>query len=496
MSDQTSLSERELEVLRLVAAGASNNEIAQELIISPNTVKVHIRNIYSKLGVLSRTEASMEGLRRGLISVPGANNGTVGVADEPINATDGASPDRVDVPVVVPALVDVPLEPSNVATEVKPRDPPVASAVLFAPAEPARALGNLPPPSALSPDRPTVTHVAIPRRIAMLIAALLIVVVIAVGVIGWIVARSGTPISPPLIAATSLPRVENVWKPLTALPQPVQDAAGVYFDEAIYIVGGTGPEGTSKTMRRLDLTSGQWQMRASKPSPVAAVSATVIGRQIYVPGGIDPNGVPSTTFDIYDIAADRWSSGPALPVARADYALAAIEGKLYVFGGRDASGPVSTTLIFNPENNQWSNGLALPLPLSDAAIAQDGQQEVFIVGGTTSNNRASLATLHYDLQTWETLADLPEARIDGAAAFITDRLYMIGGADTDRPILMLQGNSWREEDLQTGYPLSRQVVVLRQRTIYAVGGRNATTTLAEVRAWTPTVEIFLPGVQR
>jgi LuxR family maltose regulon positive regulatory protein len=51
------LSERELEVLRLIAAGLANREIAEELVIAVGTVKRHINHIYGKLNVGSRTQA-------------------------------------------------------------------------------------------------------------------------------------------------------------------------------------------------------------------------------------------------------------------------------------------------------------------------------------------------------------------------------------------------------------------------------------------------------
>ena len=54
---QPLLSDRELEVLRLLAAGRSNQEIAQQLVIATGTVKKHLNNIYDKLQIHSRTQA-------------------------------------------------------------------------------------------------------------------------------------------------------------------------------------------------------------------------------------------------------------------------------------------------------------------------------------------------------------------------------------------------------------------------------------------------------
>jgi DNA-binding CsgD family transcriptional regulator len=61
------ISERELEVLELLAAGRSNKEIAGQLNVSPNTVKTHIARLYEKLDVGRRTEAILRARELGMI---------------------------------------------------------------------------------------------------------------------------------------------------------------------------------------------------------------------------------------------------------------------------------------------------------------------------------------------------------------------------------------------------------------------------------------------
>jgi two-component system NarL family response regulator len=65
--DRSELTPRELEVLRLIVEGKSNKEIAAGLSITEGTVKIHINNILSKLGVSDRTQAATFALQRGII---------------------------------------------------------------------------------------------------------------------------------------------------------------------------------------------------------------------------------------------------------------------------------------------------------------------------------------------------------------------------------------------------------------------------------------------
>jgi DNA-binding NarL/FixJ family response regulator len=64
-SAAVTLTEREMEVLKLAAKGVSNRDIAEQLFVSNRTVQTHLSNIFKKLSVASRTEAILYGLKRG-----------------------------------------------------------------------------------------------------------------------------------------------------------------------------------------------------------------------------------------------------------------------------------------------------------------------------------------------------------------------------------------------------------------------------------------------
>lgn len=70
------LSERELEMLRLLATGMSNKQIAEELCLSLRTVKAHMSSIFTKMNVASRSEALVEALRVGFITLEDIKQGS------------------------------------------------------------------------------------------------------------------------------------------------------------------------------------------------------------------------------------------------------------------------------------------------------------------------------------------------------------------------------------------------------------------------------------
>lgn len=278
------LSEREMEVARLLSTGASNAEIARDLVISPHTVKVHLRNIFEKLHVNSRTEASMLLIQRGWVVVPGVE--------------------------IAPL-------------EVLPPEPPP-------PPEP-EPLANLAPPIAR-------------WQVGYLVAAL--VLSLGLVLLPHLVSLAQSPLD--LLSDAGQPRsapagvhLEPRWEMRTPLQAALARLGVGAIDRTLYVVGGENAEGeTVDTVAVYDLQSNEWRKAASLPQPLANSAVTAAGGRIYVAGGSSQSGADSKqavadSLYVYDPESDHWSAVATLPYPVAGAALVSDAKALYLIGGWD-----------------------------------------------------------------------------------------------------------------------------------------------------------------
>src|SRR5690349_2030186 len=130
-NDSSQISEREREILRLVATGATNQQIAYQLNISVNTVKVHLRNIFGKIGVASRTEATVFAVRSGLVQFseaaavpPTAVAEALPEEAEPLLAQLDDADVFADAPETAREWISTPVEPVVAVTPPAPKAKP------------------------------------------------------------------------------------------------------------------------------------------------------------------------------------------------------------------------------------------------------------------------------------------------------------------------------------------------------------------------------------
>jgi DNA-binding CsgD family transcriptional regulator len=369
------LSEREMEVLRLVATGATNRTIARALVISPNTVKVHLRNIFEKLGVQSRTEATVEAVRRGWVTVPGA----------PEASGETAEANSVD------------------------------TAVISAPARlPARLW----------------------QRVYLVAAAVLILAALIVP--AWWQGRDRTPPltaftdqGQPESAPVLRPEVAR-WAGLAALPQARSRLAVVADESRIYAIGGETATGVTGGVDIYDPSSNGWLAGPAKPTPVSNVAGALLNGRVYVPGGTTSTGNVTNVLEVYDPAAGAWESRSPMPVSLAGYALAALEGKLILFGGWDGGSYRAETYVYDPAGDRWSQVSSMPAPRAFAAAGvlddvayvvggRDGERELDTVEAYEPAAEGSAAG------PWTAKPPMSAARGGLGLATIGSRLYAVGG---------------------------------------------------------------------
>jgi DNA-binding CsgD family transcriptional regulator/N-acetylneuraminic acid mutarotase len=382
MEDLGSLSERELDVLKLVATGATNQEIARTLVISPNTVKVHLRNIFEKLGVQSRTEATVEAVRRGWVTVPGA-----------LAAVEGG----------------------------------------------ASVEGEAAPPAPLPPPPLPLRHRApIVRWQRLYLLAAVVAVLLAAFAPGWWQARTralpitpfsdlGRPPAPPA-PRTAVQR----WVGRDPLPSAVSRLALAADATRVYAVAGETAAGVSDALEIFDPANNIWTAGPRKPTAVSNVQAALIEGRLYVPGGATSGGSVTNVLEVYDPAVLTWEARAPLPLPAAAYGLAASGGKLYLFGGYDGKSYRAETFIYDAARDAWLAGTPLPAPRAfHAAAVLEGA--IYVLGGYDGERELD-SVLAYDpagegtaAGPWAERSSMGQARGGLAAAALGSRLYAVGG---------------------------------------------------------------------
>jgi DNA-binding CsgD family transcriptional regulator len=380
----TELSERELEILKLLATGLSNKEIAAQLFLSVNTVKVHLRNVFAKLGVQSRTEATLIAIQRGYVSVPGAAsaNDEAALAREPIGVADQASAEAV---AAAPAI------------EIEPALPV--------------------------------------RRRLMLIGLALLAIGLAVIAVPRGSAQSNNQTQPFSDSANANAAIaqqtgDSVWQQLSPMSLARGRLAVAGLGSQIVALGGETANGITGLVEIWDANQQQWNTGQNKPTPVANVGAAVVDGQIIVPGGYTAAGTPTDVVEAYNVISDAWTSLAALPAPRFAYAIAPFADKVYVFGGWDGQGYANSTFIYDPTTNRWTTGAPLPIGRGFAGAATLGDA-IYVVGGYADDHEFDRCDRYLPNEDrWEACAPMSVARGGLSLVPIGGRVYAIGGGWT------------------------------------------------------------------
>lgn len=362
------ISEREIEVLQLVATGATNQEIARQLVISVNTVKVHMRNIFEKLGVQSRTEATLYAIRQGWLVVDG-----VELAEAELLEGAEAAP-------AVPATLLKPL---------------VWWQRLYALAAVLLALALLLLPALRREDRS--------------------------------VARANPISDQPAAGSAALRAETSRWTHLSDLPTPRTRLALAAYNDQLIAIGGDREAGVTGLVEIYSADTDSWSTGTSKPTPVSNIGAGVVGERIYVPGGcVGLTGV-TDQVEAYSPEDDSWTQVASLPTPVCAYALATVDERVFLLGGWDGQLFLDHVLAYDPDDDVWTERGPMPAGRAFAAAAAvEGM--IYVLGGYDGVQEFA-STYVYDVasDTWAERASMSVGRGGLGVAVVSNKVYAIGG---------------------------------------------------------------------
>ncbi len=452
------LSERELDVVRCLARGATNKDIAADLTISENTVKVHLRNIYTKLEVSSRTEATTAAMKYGYIALPG--HGTIGPANlQPFSELE-TSPS-----IAIPA-------------KQMPSD---------------AEMGHLLQESSTAPAR---------RRwgLAAIIVLLLFVVLAVVLMIQQLTSRQEIVVPEERFAET--PIGDSHWLESRPMPDGRANMAIATVGLDLYQIGGETIAGVDSVARAFNSRDRTWRTVAEKPTAVADASAAELYGEIYVVGGRLPNGKPTAAAEAYSPAQDAWRPVASLPHPVSG-ALTLSDGAfLYSFGGHDGESFVEESYVYDPASDSWRPLPSMPQALASAAGGNLTGKLIVVGGENESGDLADCYQFDTVEETWSNCPDMLAPRRGAGSAVLLNKLYVIGGIDKANDISFSEmfdpgTGTWQVINTPmlaeaTNWP--HLGVGQIETRIYALGGRKDDLYLDNTYVFAPLIyQTYIPA---
>jgi len=428
MPENNDLSERELEILRLVATGASNKEIAQNLFISTNTVKVHLRNIFSKISVNSRTEAALF-----VINSEWDQNKSLAIKSSSVLPTS-------DLSDVIPV-------------------------------QKAEEVGN---------GADLIKEKKLREKIRDRTWWLILIPLLVIGTFGISIIVNRLPTR----ATTAVPQQDSEqprWKVLTPMPTPRSGLAVAGIENFIYAIGGETRENITNVVEKYDPVSDRWEALRSKPTAVKDIGAAVLGGKIYVPGGQLANGKMSNVLEIYDPQTNTWSDGQPMPISTSGYGITSFEGKIYLFGGKDGGDYLDVVLEYDPINDQWQSKTPMPTERSMLGAVSVGEK-IFVIGGINNSGILPLNEVYQpnqdigSINPWSIGPSLPYGLYAMGVASIADTIQVIGGKSNkndqaDSLRLLPFTNEWQELGSMSNQSLTNLGIIPLGTKLYIVGGK-------------------------
>ena len=433
-SEENPLSEREQEVAELLATGASNTEIGRGLHISPHTVKVHVRNIFEKLAVNSRTEASMLLLRRGWISVPGMEIAE-GVAPGVERPAPAALADRsaqiagwqqlfllCALLASVVALLAPPLLSRAVTSEDLLTDS--GHTILGQPALNAQPRWDARTP--LSGARSRHAMVYLGERIFVI---------------------GGESRGAILQDVQSYDLRVNEWQAIADLPYALANAAAAVYADHIFVVGGTTPRGSGAAagaidneildrVWRYDPLQDAWTEIGAAPNRLAGASLVAGADALYLLGGWDGELMRDEVWrlPLPDPLADsvgNWELVARLDLPKAFFGAVYVDERIYVVGGYDGAQELDQATYYAVSTGKWQPLPPLATPRGGLSLVYDGLA-LFALGGGWTRSINTHERLDPATDVWTNFPSPIEGEWRNLGAVSSDGiLYLVGGWSGD-----------------------------------------------------------------